>query len=134
LVEAYNSRRAFIQNAKSREEKCLKLAAENINRKVIVFCEYIESADLIYKALLELYGSEKIKRYYSATKKQTKESRWEVYQREKENREALDAFVYGNASVIVTVKSFNEGVDISSADVAIVYQNTVSVRDFSFGV
>lgn len=129
LVEAYNSRRAFIQNAKSREEKCLKLAAENINRKVIVFCEYIESADLIYKVLLELYGSEKIKRYYSATKKQAKESRWEVYQREKENREALDAFVYGNASIIVTVKSFNEGVDISSADVAIVYQNTVSVRE-----
>ncbi len=129
LTEAFLSRREFIQSAEARKEMCIKLAEENAKRKVIVFAEHIKAADEIFNELSEKLGKDKVKRYYSVTKLQVKQSEWTPYEREQENKEALDAFENGSARIIITVKSFNEGVDIREADVAIVYQNSVSIRE-----
>ncbi len=129
LTEAFLSRREFIQSAQARKEMCIKLAEENAERKVIVFAEHIKSADELYNELADKLGKDKVKRYYSVTKEQVKQSEWTPYEREQENKDALDSFGNGSARIIVTVKSFNEGVDIREADVAIVYQNSVSIRE-----
>jgi superfamily II DNA or RNA helicase len=42
--------------------------------------------------------------------------------------EALTSFKNGEANVIVTVKAFDEGVDVPDADVGIIYQSTKGTR------
>lgn len=129
VVTIHDKKVKFIQSSDERTETCLDYCKRNKDRKVIVFCEYIDSADEIYEQLVDKFGKHKVKRYYSLTKDQLENKRLAKYERDKENREALEAFIRGNTNIIVTVKSFNEGIDIPNADIAIVYQSKVSKRE-----
>lgn len=126
LVSEINKRKQLLMNAYHRKKKCLKLVRKNIDKKVIVFSEYIESAEAIYNELVLQYGEKKIKRYYSL--KQQEWRKQTETQREKENMEALESFKNGTANVIVTVKALDEGVDVPEADIGIIYQSTHGTR------
>ena len=126
LVSGINKRKLLIMNSHHRNKKCLKLVRKNINKKIIIFSEFIESAEAIYEELVLQYGGKKIRRYYSLNPKQ-RQNQTEA-QREKENMEALTSFKNGEANVIVTVKAFDEGVDVPDADVGIIYQSTKGTR------
>lgn len=114
-INKYNEIKRLIFEVEDRKTRCLEFIEKHINDRVIVFAEYIKDLEVIYEELVEYYGREKIKLYHSGMN-------------EKEKRDSLNLFNEGKANVICTAKAIDEGVDITDANIAIVYQSSKSTR------
>ena len=128
IVGLINKKKQALFNAKHRKERCICIAKRHIGNKVIIFSEFIKSAEEVYEALVLEFGAEKVKKYYSLSQEEINEGVEAKSKREIENRKALESFKNGIANIIVTVKSFDEGVDVPHADVGIIYQGTAGKR------
>lgn len=128
LVAAVNKRKELLMSCNKRIKKCIRLAIKHQNDKVIIFSEYIEGANYIYSELVSKLGKDKVKRYYSLSKNEIGSKTKSKSQRDSENKEALESFKNGNANIIVTVKSFDEGVDVPNANIGIIFQSTKGER------
>ena len=82
----------------------------DIRRKVLVFSESIEQADMLRELLKCEYGS-KVGKYHSKAGKQA-------------NENALERFKSGEILILITCKALDEGVDVPDAGVGIILSGT----------
>ncbi len=82
----------------------------DIRKKIIIFSERVEQADMLYEILKLEYGG-KIGRYHSKAGKQA-------------NENALNSFRNGELSVLVTCKALDEGIDVPDASIGIIMSGT----------
>lgn len=122
-----------VNNCESRILKCIDLAKEHSNDKVIIFAETIKAIEFIYENLVDYLGKEKVLMYHSKMSIE-KVLNSSVIVKDKElNKEAfltkyLEPFKNGSVNILCTAKVFDEGVDIPNANVGIIFQGTESER------
>lgn len=108
VFKAISERRKLYSNSVSKINAVVDLVMQHKNDKIIIFNEYIGMAETLYERLTEknfLVGI-----YHSQTKDQ----------------EVVDDFANGKISVLVAVKSLNEGLNVKNANVGIeVSRNSV---------
>lgn len=100
---------------------------DNIKQhKIIIFTEKIEFADALYKRLIAKLGSENVSLYHSKNENQ---KQYINSEKPLDNEKQLHDFKVGKKRIIVCVNALDEGVDISDADMAIVFQGTGGERE-----
>lgn len=108
LLKSINERRQIYSNSVSKIDAVIDLVMEHKEDKIIIFNEYIGMAETLYERLIEknfLVGM-----YHSKSKDKT----------------VIEDFTTGKISVLVAVKSLNEGLNVKNANVGIeVSRNSV---------
>lgn len=104
-------RRDLIYRAENRK-KCVLSILEHItdNEKVILFAERIEQADEIYRELLPVYGN-RVTHYHSEMPSALRSHN-------------LSMFRIGEASILISCKALDEGLDVPDASIGIVMSST----------
>jgi superfamily II DNA or RNA helicase len=110
-VGATSKRKALISNAEAKMQALVEIVKQNKDRKIIVFNETIKMAELERKIL----------------KKEGFES--EIYHSKMKNQDAIERFRNGEVSILISVKSLNEGLDVKDVDVMIRVAGTSQDRD-----
>lgn len=82
----------------------------DIRRKVLIFSERIEQAEMLYALLKDDYGG-KVGKYHSKAGKQA-------------NENALERFRNSEILVLITCKALDEGIDVPDAEVGIILSGT----------
>ena len=107
-------RRKLIINSSSRIE-CFKRLISNLPKeKIIIFSERIEQADIIKSCAEEIYPNS-IAIYHSQM-----DQHWK--------KRELSSFRSGEKRIIISCKALDEGLDVPSADVAIILSSSDSER------
>jgi superfamily II DNA or RNA helicase len=109
LMRTFTQRRNLLLNAESRITETLKIITENQKSKILVFCEYIKTADKIAE-VLKMLNIPSVK-YHSGMK-------------DDEKSELLEKFRNNEMRIMVTVKSLDEGTNIPDCDMAIITAGT----------
>lgn len=101
-------------------------AAEDIktmlknNKKVIVFGEYIDTADVLYEKLKGVHDNVFV--YYSGNKK----SKFNF--KESERKQIIEAFEQADSGVLITVKALDEGLNVKDIDVGVMVGYNTTMR------
>lgn len=112
-AKAISARRQMLLDNDSKIDKAIEvIKGENFER-AFVFNEYIATAKKTYDKLLAL--GYKVGIYHSALGTKLK-------------KEMLDKFRDGEYNIIVTVKALDEGIDVPSADLAVIVGRTSQTR------
>ena len=109
LMRAFTKRRSLLLNSKSRTDVTIDLVENNADCKILIFCEFIKTADAI-AAKLNHKGIPAAK-YHSDMSND-------------EKAKLLEAFRESKINVMVTVKSLDEGTNIPDCDMAIITAGT----------
>lgn len=115
ILQKMHERQDILYNAKSRllaVTNLIKLI--NKNKKIIIFTERITQVDSLYSILNDTYKG-KISRYHSKME-------------EPEKQLALDSFRVGSTNILITCKALDEGLNIPSADIAIILSGNSQER------
>lgn len=99
-MKAITRRRMIYCNAKKKTGLVLDILKNHPEDRVIIFSEFIESAEAVYEVVKEKYNAGI---YHSKTK----------------DIDIVNKFSQGEMQVLVSVKSLNEGLDVKSANVGI---------------
>ena len=110
-VRATAWRKAVISNAKGKMTMLIDIVKKEKNKKIIIFNETIKMAELERK-LLKKAGFES-----------------EIYHSKSKNQDSIERFRNGEVSILVSVKSLNEGLDVKDVDVGIRVAGTNQDRD-----
>jgi len=105
LMRSFAGRKTILSTAKNKIEKALMIIDIEAERKILVFCEYIKTANELVSKLKK--NGVNAGKYHSKMP-------------EKERQEMLDDFRDNKIRVMVAVKSLDEGTDIPDSDVAII--------------
>lgn len=109
LLKAFSRRRSILLNANSRIAKTVELIENNPDSKILVFCEFIKTADKIVEELEEM--GIVVGKYHSGMDNSKK-------------KELLEHFRNNICRVMVSVKSLDEGTNIPDCDMAIITAGT----------
>jgi superfamily II DNA or RNA helicase len=109
LLKAFGRRRTIVLNAASKVTKAAEIITADKEKKTLVFCEYIKTADALVKELKQ-QGLQAAK-YHS-------------HMKQEERRQMLEDFRSGKYNVMISVKSLDEGTNIPDCDQAIVLAGT----------
>jgi len=101
-IKSIGDRRQLYSNSRTKIKKVLEIVEEHKNDKIIIFNEYIGMAEAIYDRLLE-------EKYLVG-----------IYHSTSKEKKVIDDFAEGKISILVTVKSLNEGLNVPSVNVGIV--------------
>lgn len=82
----------------------------DVGKRVLIFSESIEQAELLYGMLKEDYG-DRVGRYHSKAGKQA-------------NGNALERFRNGEIFILITCKALDEGIDVPDAGIGIILSGT----------
>jgi superfamily II DNA or RNA helicase len=107
-----SKRKQFFNNSLPKIEKAVQLVVDNVDKKIIVFGEYIESIDVLHDKLKAKGISSYV--YYSGNK----DSKFKLNAKDK--RELLDNFRSDKSGVLLTVKALDEGLNVVDLEVGIV--------------
>ncbi|MFW6246671.1 MAG: DEAD/DEAH box helicase [bacterium] len=109
VMKAMTRRRNMLLHTQNKITKTVEIIQENSDKKCLVFCEYVKTADAILNELKKVgvYGG----KYHS---KMTKKSRDDM----------LKKFASSECKVMVSVKSLDEGTNIPDCDMAIFVAGT----------
>lgn len=113
IVRAIQHRKSLVGNSISKLDTTIKLIKDNKNKKILLFCEYVKTADYIIKQLKK----EKILggKYHSKMK-------------QKEKDVLFDKFRNNEITIMCAVKSLKQGTNIPDCDsVIIVSGNSVKI-------
>lgn len=89
---------------------CELLHSIDLGKRVLIFSESIEQAELLYGMLKEEYGN-RVGRYHSKAGKQA-------------NENALERFRNGEIFVLIACKALDEGIDVPDAGIGIILSGT----------
>jgi superfamily II DNA or RNA helicase len=103
----------YALKARNKVREVLRIMEEVKDRKVLIFTEYIDQAEEIYKELRKKY---KVELMIGKTS-----GRSEIFER----------FKRGDINVIVTTRVLDEGIDVPDADVAIIVSGSGSRRQMA---
>lgn len=104
-------RKRLVCMAKNRIFCAQELLREiDIRRKVLIFSESIEQAELLFHALRPDYG-DRVGKYHSKAGKQA-------------NENALERFRNGEVLILITCRALDEGIDVPDAEVGIILSGT----------
>ncbi len=106
--------RRYALQASEKVQRILEIVSKERDRKIIIFTEYLDQAESIYKALKE--AGFRVALLTGKTK-----NRYEIF----------ESFRRGEVNVIVTTRVLDEGVDVPDADVAIIASGTGSKRQMA---
>lgn len=106
-------RKEMLQTSPEKIEKAFELIKTNLDKKIIVFNERIESAQSLHSLCQQ--NNLKTGVYHSGIKK-------------KERLKILDDFKNNNINILVTVKSLDEGLDVIGANTAIIVSGNSTKR------
>lgn len=104
-------RKKLVCMAKDRLSCTVELLQKiDVRKKVLVFGESIEQAELLFGELKNIYR-DKVGRYHSKAGKQA-------------NENALERFRNGEILILITCKALDEGIDVPDAEVGIILSGT----------
>lgn len=106
--------RKYALRAREKIERVLQLLRDLGERKVLIFTEYVDQAEEIYRRAKE--------KYYRAEL---------LIGRTSNRSEIFDRFRRGDVNIIVTTRVLDEGIDVPDADVAIVVSGSGSRRQMA---
>ncbi len=106
--------RKYALQASQKIEKILEIVSKERDRKIIIFTEYLDQAESIYKVLKE--AGFRVALLTGKTK-----NRYEIF----------DSFRRGDVNIIVTTRVLDEGIDVPDADVAIIASGSGSKRQMA---
>ncbi len=106
--------RRYALQASEKIQRILEIVSKERSRKIIIFTEYLDQAESIYRALKE--AGFRVALLTGKTK-----NRYEIF----------ESFRRGDVNVIVTTRVLDEGVDVPDADVAIIASGTGSKRQMA---
>lgn len=89
---------------------CELLHSIDVGKRVLIFSESIEQAELLYGMLKEDYG-DRVGRYHSKAGKQA-------------NENALERFRDGELFILIACKALDEGIDVPDAGIGIILSGT----------
>lgn len=89
---------------------CELLHGIDVGKRVLIFSESIEQAELLYGMLKEDYG-DRVGRYHSKAGKQA-------------NENALERFRNGDIFILIACKALDEGIDVPDAGIGIILSGT----------
>lgn len=89
---------------------CELLHSIDAGKRVLIFSESIEQAELLYGLLKENYGG-RVGRYHSKAGKQA-------------NENALERFRSGDIFILIACKALDEGIDVPDAGIGIILSGT----------
>lgn len=104
-MSAQQKRKSFLWNHPEKISKAVATILSHENDKTIVFCDYIKTANNIVR---ELKNHGVIACLYHSSLKDDKK------------QESLEDFKTGKHNIIVTVKCFDEGVNVPDADIGVI--------------
>ena len=111
-LKLVSQRKQFFNNSIPKTDKACQLILDNLDKKIIVFGEYIESIDGLHTQLKNKGVSSYV--YYSGNK----DSKFKLKAQDK--RELLENFKKDKAGVLLTVKSLDEGLNVPALEMGIV--------------
>lgn len=123
----------LVNNCDSRILKCIDLAKDHINDKVVIFAETIKSIEYIYNTLVDIFGENKVLLYHSKmniakTLKSNTTVTDDKISKDVYISKYLEPFKNGSVNILCTAKVFDEGVDIPDTNVGIIFQGTETER------
>ena len=113
VMRAMTRRRQLLLDNDSKVDKAIEIVRQEKFERAFIFNEYIKTAERMYKKLIE--QGYKVGLYHSALKAKLK-------------KEMLEKFRTGEYQAIVTVKALDEGIDVPTADLAIIVGRTSQAR------
>lgn len=113
LRKNINSRKKLLCNYRGKILSAYNIINDNLNNKIIIFCEFIETAEKLKKILD--YKNINSCIYHSKIVKKNKEK-------------ILNDFKNNNIKILISVKALDEGINVPDANVAIIIANTKSMR------
>lgn len=113
ILRAIKARKTILANSKAKADKTLEIIDLNKNSKILVFCEFIKTADLLLRQLkkIGIVGG----KFHS---KMTKEDKQILF----------DKFKNNEINVMIAVKSLDEGTNIPDCDIALVMSGSSVAR------
>ena len=111
LRQAYEKRRKLLNNSESRIEEVVRLINYHKTKKIIIFSEYIKTAEAIY----DLVDKKECGIYHSGTEHDEKTG-------------VLSKFKNNKIRVLITCKCLDEGIDVPDCDCGIIVSGTKTTR------
>lgn len=111
VLRLISKRKKFYNNSLPKVDEAIKLIANNNDNKIIVFGEYTETIDVLYRKLKNIGINSYV--YYSGNK----ETLFNL--KAKDKRELLDNFRNADNGVLLTVKALDEGLNVVDLELAI---------------
>jgi superfamily II DNA or RNA helicase len=105
IVRAIQHRKSIVGNSINKLNTTISLIKKHKNKKILVFCEYIKTADYIIKEL---------------KKDKIKAGKFHSKMKFAEKQELFVKFKNNEISTMITVKSLDEGTNIPDCDMAII--------------
>jgi len=113
IRKAINQRKQIVSNAEAKYKKITEIIKEYQNKKIIVFTEYITTADKIKKLLAYEFIESKV--YHSKISTENKKI-------------VITDFSSSKCNVLIAVKALDEGYDVPDCDVGIIFAGNKTAR------
>ena len=117
IFRAIQARKTIVANSQSKLDTTIKLIKDNNNKKILVFCEYIKTADYIIRELKK----DKIKAGKFHSKMKTKEK-----------QDLFNKFKNNDITIMIAVKGLDEGTNIPDCDMAVIVSGSSVERQIVF--
>jgi superfamily II DNA or RNA helicase len=105
IFRAIQGRKSIVCNSQNKLDTTIKLIKDNINNKILVFCEYIKTADYIIKTL---------------KKDKIKAGKFHSKMKSVEKQNLFDKFKNNEVTIMIAVKGLDEGTNIPDCDMGII--------------
>jgi len=112
VLRVINKRKRFYNNSLPKVERAVQIILENRDKKIIVFNEYIETADKVFYQLQKHGITPYV--YYSGNL----DSLFKFTPNEKNTM--LDTFRKASCGVLITVKALDEGLNVPDLEVGVI--------------
>lgn len=112
LLKAVSKRKKMYHHSQSKIQEAINIIKDNLDKKIIVFGSYIETADELYKQLKEEGVDPYV--YYSGNK----DSLFKFNNQDK--RDIINNFKKVDSGVLISVKALDEGIDVPDISIGIV--------------
>ena len=111
LRRAIQKRKTLINNSSEKNNAVINIIKKESQNKIIIFCEFIKTAELIHKELIEINISSII--YHSSSKNK---------------QDSLESFRLNKCNILITVKSLDEGLNVPDANIGIIISGNSTSR------
>ena len=126
-MNAITQRKKIVQQSYSKTEGAFRLVLKEAEagKKIMVFCEFIQSADDLFELIeqhnaLAAADSDLIEQVTSVESVQIPVGKYHSKMKKKERDQMIQDFATGGIQVMISCKCLDEGLDVPAADVAIV--------------